>query len=38
MPKVRRSRTKPPPEGWENIEPTLRELERKMREGAIRRQ
>lgn len=36
MPKVRRSR-KPPPEGWELIEPTLEELDQKMREGrAIR--
>ena len=32
MPKVRRSR-KPPPEGWELIEPTLDELDQKMREG-----
>lgn len=32
MPKVKRSR-KPPPEGWELIEPTLDELEQKMREG-----
>lgn len=32
MPKVRRSK-KPPPEGWELIEPTLEELEQKMREG-----
>lgn len=32
MPKVRRSK-KPPPEGWELIEPTLDELEQKMREG-----
>lgn len=32
MPKIRRSR-KPPPEGWELIEPTLEELEQKMREG-----
>lgn len=32
MPKVRRSR-KPPPDGWELIEPTLEELEQKMREG-----
>lgn len=32
MPKVRRSR-KAPPEGWELIEPTLEELEQKMREG-----
>ena len=31
MPKVTRS--KPPPEGWELIEPTLKELEQKMREG-----
>ena len=34
MPKVRRSR-KPPPDGWELIEPTLEELEQKMREGKI---
>ena len=32
MPKVRRSKH-PPPEGWELIEPTLDELEQKMREG-----
>ncbi|ETN62571.1 protein BUD31 homolog [Anopheles aquasalis] len=32
MPKVRRSR-KRPPEGWELIEPTLEELEQKMREA-----
>lgn len=32
MPKVRRSR-KQPPDGWELIEPTLEELEQKMREG-----
>jgi len=32
MPKVRRSK-KPPPDGWELIEPTLEELEQKMREG-----
>jgi G10 protein len=32
MPKVRRSK-KPPPEGWELIEPTLDEIEQKMREG-----
>lgn len=35
MPKVRRSR-KPPPEGWELIEPTLDELEQKMREGEVK--
>lgn len=34
MPKVRRSR-KQPPEGWELIEPTLEELEQKMREGTL---
>lgn len=34
MPKVRRSR-KSPPEGWELIEPTLEELEQKMREGTL---
>jgi len=36
MPKVRRSR-KPPPDGWELIEPTLEELEQKMREGKDKR-
>jgi bud site selection protein 31 len=34
MPKVRRSK-KSPPEGWELIEPTLEELEQKMREGIV---
>ena len=33
MPKVRRQNKKPPPEGWELIEPTLEELEGKMREA-----
>ena len=32
MPKIKRSR-KPPPDGWELIEPTLDELDAKMREG-----
>ena len=32
MPKVRTNRVKYP-EGWELIEPTLRELDGKMREG-----
>ncbi|KAI8906845.1 G10 protein [Gorgonomyces haynaldii] len=32
MPKVRRG-NKPPPEGWEIVEPTLMELGRKMREA-----
>ena len=32
MPKVRRSRKKHP-EGWELIEPTLEELDQKMKEG-----
>jgi len=36
MPKVRRSR-KPPPDGWELIEPTLEELEQKMREGRYKK-
>lgn len=35
MPKVKRSR-KPPPDGWELIEPTLDELDQKMREGSFR--
>lgn len=34
MPKVRRSK-KRPPEGWEMIEPTLEELDRKMRDGKV---
>lgn len=34
MPKVKRSR-KPPPDGWELIEPTLDELDQKMREGSF---
>ena len=34
MPKVRRSR-KRPPEGWELIEPTLDELDQKLREGKL---
>jgi len=33
MPKVRRARSKPPPEGWELIETTLEELEAKMRDA-----
>lgn len=32
MPKVKRTR-KPPPDGWELIEPTIDELDAKMREG-----
>lgn len=36
MPKVRRSK-KPPPEGWELIEPTLDELDQKMREGLYKK-
>ena len=34
MPKVRRSKKKPP-EGWELIEPTLDELDQKLREGNV---
>jgi len=34
MPKVKRTR-KPPPDGWELIEPTIDELDAKMREGAF---
>lgn len=33
MPKVRRAKRKPPPDGWNLIEPTLEELEGKMREA-----
>ena len=32
MPKIRRSKI-PPPEGWDLIEPTLDELDKKMREA-----
>lgn len=35
MPKVRRSRAKPPPAGWDQIEPTLTEMEQKMRESKL---
>jgi bud site selection protein 31 len=34
MPKIKTSRVKYP-EGWELIEPTLRDLEAKMREGNV---
>lgn len=34
MPKIKTSRVKYP-EGWELIEPTLRDLDAKMREGNI---
>lgn len=34
MPKVKRTK-KRPPEGWELIEPTLDELEQKLREGEL---
>ena len=34
MPKVRTSKLQYP-EGWELIEPTLRDLENKMREGKV---
>ncbi|KNC87251.1 protein BUD31 [Sphaeroforma arctica JP610] len=33
MPKVKRSRRKPPPDGWDLIEPTLLEFEQRMREA-----
>jgi bud site selection protein 31 len=33
MPKIRTNRTKPPPEGFEEIEGVLDEYERKMRDG-----
>lgn len=36
MPKIKTSRVKYP-EGWELIEPTIRELDAKMREGMHRR-
>ena len=33
MPKIRTKRSAPPPEGWELLEPTLRELDARMREA-----
>jgi hypothetical protein len=33
MPKIRRNRTKPPPEGFELIEDTLKQFDQKMREA-----
>ena len=37
MPKIRtvRNRNRQPPEGWDLIEPTIEELEAKMREALI---
>lgn len=35
MPKIRHSRTKKPPEGFEDIEETLQEFARKMKDGNI---
>jgi bud site selection protein 31 len=34
MPKLPTIRSRKPPEGWDEIEPTLTELAKKMREGA----
>lgn len=36
MPKIRTQRTKRPPEGFDDIEPTLREFDKKMRDGKYR--
>jgi hypothetical protein len=33
MPKVKRSSRKPPPDGWDLIEPTLEDLVKQMRDG-----
>ena len=33
MPKIRHARTKKPPEGFEDIEETLQEFARKMKDG-----
>lgn len=33
MPKIKTNRTKPPPEGYEEIEQVLEEYARKMRDG-----
>lgn len=35
MPKIRTNRSKPPPEGFEEIEPILDEYSRKMRDGKL---
>jgi hypothetical protein len=37
MPKIRTSRTKRAPEGFDEIEPTLEEFARKMKEGKLQR-
>ena len=33
MPKVRTSKSKPPPAGWEDVEPVLEDIQRRMREA-----
>ncbi|KJE92008.1 cell cycle control protein cwf14 [Capsaspora owczarzaki ATCC 30864] len=33
MPKIRHNRSKPPPEGWDDIEPVLNDFAQKMREA-----
>jgi bud site selection protein 31 len=33
MPKIRTLKTKPPPDGWDEIEPTLTEFANKFKEG-----
>jgi len=33
MPKIKTNRRKPPPEGWDMIEPTLNEIQAKLREA-----
>ena len=32
MPKLRTSKSKPPPEGWDDLEPVLEDIQRRMRE------
>ena len=33
MPKIRTSKSKPPPEGWDEIEPELEDIQRRMRDA-----
>ena len=35
MPKIKTQRTKKAPAGWDDIEPTLLELQQKLRDGMV---
>ena len=35
MPKIRTSKSKPPPEGWEELEPMLLDIQQRMREAEM---